>query len=577
MAYEKTNWQDTFKDAQGNVTQEGTPLTASRLNKMEDGIAGSASKEELGEVTAQLADIAINVKDFGAAGDGLTDDTSSIQSAINHAQQSSNARKVFLPKGKYLLSNTLKILVSDITIEGESATTTILYMPDKTSTTYKSFIQVGELSTDKTAQNITLKNFGIHSDSKHSWTYGINVSQGENVLISNINVFDMSFPLKFSTNTKSRNVTVENSTFTRCYEAIYSNVEYTKVLGCIGVDIGTVNKIDNLASTTGHGPFMYLGTTDNAQPLKGFVVQGCIVKGCHNAGIKASGCELSASDNHFDDVQHGVVSTNGSVLILSGNHVSNAKKTLFEAPFKISDSKVIIKNNVITDTNSNGIYLLRCKDSIISGNLITNTITNPNTLDLIIVHGLCDNIVIDGNIIKETLTSGASNQYGINIKKEGVDTPTNIKILNNILDNACASTGILSYAEKIEINGNTFKTTDSSSYYKTSAISIIGNNTTVKDNKFYVSSGKNVFLSSTPSENTMVIMNNEFEVVNTFFNYELNKGKKTRKGTSAPTSGTWNIGDETINTTPTAGGYMGFTCVTAGTPGTWKGYGLIQA
>src|SRR5690625_635207 len=35
------------------------------------------------DVTAQLADIAINVKTFGAKGDGVTDDTAAIQNAIN--------------------------------------------------------------------------------------------------------------------------------------------------------------------------------------------------------------------------------------------------------------------------------------------------------------------------------------------------------------------------------------------------------------------------------------------------------------------------------------------------------------
>jgi hypothetical protein len=46
-------------------------------------------------------------------------------------------------------------------------------------------------------------------------------------------------------------------------------------------------------------------------------------------------------------------------------------------------------------------------------------------------------------------------------------------------------------------------------------------------------------------------------------------------GTAAPSTGTWAVGDKIKNSTPTAGGYMGFVCTTAGTPGTWKGYGAI--
>lgn len=47
-------------------------------------------------------------------------------------------------------------------------------------------------------------------------------------------------------------------------------------------------------------------------------------------------------------------------------------------------------------------------------------------------------------------------------------------------------------------------------------------------------------------------------------------------GTAAPTTGTWARGDKVINSTPSAGGFAGWVCVTAGTPGTWKGYGAIE-
>ena len=39
----------------------------------------------------------------------------------------------------------------------------------------------------------------------------------------------------------------------------------------------------------------------------------------------------------------------------------------------------------------------------------------------------------------------------------------------------------------------------------------------------------------------------------------------------------YSVGDRIINPAPVAGGYEGWVCTTAGTPGTWKGYGLIAA
>lgn len=44
---------------------------------------------------------------------------------------------------------------------------------------------------------------------------------------------------------------------------------------------------------------------------------------------------------------------------------------------------------------------------------------------------------------------------------------------------------------------------------------------------------------------------------------------------SAPASGTWCTGQSVYNRTPTAGGYVGWVCTAGGTPGTWKGYGVI--
>ena len=46
---------------------------------------------------------------------------------------------------------------------------------------------------------------------------------------------------------------------------------------------------------------------------------------------------------------------------------------------------------------------------------------------------------------------------------------------------------------------------------------------------------------------------------------------------SAPTTGPWSVGDRIYNSVPSASGNIGWVCVTAGTPGTWKSYGTISA
>ena len=67
-------------------------------------------------VENKIRDI-VSVKDFGAIGDGVTNDTAAIQAAIN-----SGASRVIVPKGKYKCSGTIEIKnVKGFILEGDSA------------------------------------------------------------------------------------------------------------------------------------------------------------------------------------------------------------------------------------------------------------------------------------------------------------------------------------------------------------------------------------------------------------------------------------------------------------------------
>lgn len=67
----------------------------------------------------------ISVKDFGAIGDGVTDDTIAIQNAIN-AVQAKKGGVVYLPTGNYLVTDELSTTDTElpITIQGSGAYTT---------------------------------------------------------------------------------------------------------------------------------------------------------------------------------------------------------------------------------------------------------------------------------------------------------------------------------------------------------------------------------------------------------------------------------------------------------------------
>jgi len=54
-------------------------------------------------------------------------------------------------------------------------------------------------------------------------------------------------------------------------------------------------------------------------------------------------------------------------------------------------------------------------------------------------------------------------------------------------------------------------------------------------------------------------------------------GTTYREGDAAPTTGTWKVGDKVLNNTPADQGFIGWACVTDGTPGTWIPFGAVSS
>jgi hypothetical protein len=78
-------------------------------------------------VEGKLRDV-ISVKDFGAVGDGVTDDTTAIQAAID-SQYLKGGGTVWFPTGTYLVSNTITV-PQRVVLAGESHGFANQYIPD---------------------------------------------------------------------------------------------------------------------------------------------------------------------------------------------------------------------------------------------------------------------------------------------------------------------------------------------------------------------------------------------------------------------------------------------------------------
>ena len=122
--YNGVFWQDVSFD-------ENTPFVAT----------GTTTPRNLAN---RMADV-VNVKDFGAVGDGVTDDTAAIQAAVNITTE------VFFPSGTYIVSRLQ--IPSDTTLSGEAGPSSIIKRKDNTSFGY--FIR------SVSSRNIGFKNLTI--------------------------------------------------------------------------------------------------------------------------------------------------------------------------------------------------------------------------------------------------------------------------------------------------------------------------------------------------------------------------------------------------------------------------------
>jgi hypothetical protein len=113
----------------------------------------------------------VSVKDFGAVGDGVTDDTAAIQAAIN---ASVGGGTLLLPVGTYLVSSTL-IFTSVITFQGQGVGSVILAASTMSNSTDLLLLEPTS-SSSLLAEFWTFSNFSIACQSGPSAGYAMHIS-----------------------------------------------------------------------------------------------------------------------------------------------------------------------------------------------------------------------------------------------------------------------------------------------------------------------------------------------------------------------------------------------------------------
>ena len=495
-----------------------------------------------GQLTALgTTSVQYNVKaaPFNAIGNGIADDTAAIQAAITQAV--ANQGVVVFPTGTYKITDRLNIAGNCTLIADGSSTSVII----KQYTAVKETFRI-------TGSNVLIQDLNIDTQASPSSLYVINNSSTivssplTNIIIqrcrfysSNASVFG-GVEIRFCTG-----AVIKDCTFTTSSQAVAlmsctkSNVSGNTITGA--------NGSIQLTRTTG------LSLANSPQ------CTNCIVENNTISGDRSNSIYLISPKN-CTIRSNFITSANpsgGGFYAIYINSSTDGASTIHSTYTTISDNTV--DNTGWVSTAISAIYLTYTRFTVISGNVFNelsymsvnvsyslNVIGNQFTNMIafaIITDASSGDVVISNNGFTD-IYSNASTTSAIFLSSASNGRPYTITG-NAVYRGTKSATYINTYGvyvsspaqdfTNINVSGNAFVKNSTIAYYSTSA--------TVFCYYYEEPSGDRVFLS--PSG-------------------------------SFPTAGTWVIGDKVLVQSPTAGGYIGYVCTTAGTPGTWKGYGAIQ-
>lgn len=387
-------------DGNGKVyfTQSGSALLG---NDMSDDTVVATGSTEPRTLANRFADV-INVKDFGAVGDGVTDDTAAIQAAINYATQHGGG--VIYGKGLFLIGNV--IIKSNVSITSMTIKCKILSTD---------FANVGACFIfDTNCENSSVYNCDFDGDSTNQTTNyvcGI-ILNGNNNSIENCNLINVK-----------RNAIQLEPGVTWC------NVKNNYIFntGRFGISHGYSNSlvssyckiINNYIENTGNAAIAAIAgieTTDESAGISYFEISNNVIK---NTGLIETGGGIGgySKNNQYINITNNMIDTTSNHGIHFGGKYINITNNTFK---NITNECIFIRNW----PNING-YASIASNITISNNII-DTVTSASQGYGIALNN-AQKFVINGNTVSNT------NYAGIYIK--GKNLNSDIRCSNGIITN----------------------------------------------------------------------------------------------------------------------------------------------
>lgn len=391
-----TAFANTSSNAQGDALVGFKQANASGF------LAGATART----VSTKLQEL-VSVKDFGATGDGTTDDTSALQLAIN-----SGASQLYWPAGTYMVGAAGIYGVSNQDWVGDGTGSTIIKLSATPTNNYlvswtgKSKFLVQDMAFD-------------FNDKTSASSVVLSITSCDDFIVDNCRLLKMD---KFGIAINAANRFTLNNNFIQKTTAA-----------------NTQNQAINISSFSGAVTFGKV--TNNYMNNSAMNLSGvsCLVTGNRIEGFKFGG-GITAEAN--PDCHSNVISNN----VISGGVGTDVNSTVCEGienwgKWSVISENIIYSNAGVGITNAG-------KQTVIANNTIFNngvTVNSPGisslsgTVSAVFYEG--SECVISGNRCFDTAGAGGTQTYGYADNSSA--TSYNMLVGNNFKGNKTAPTNIL--------------------------------------------------------------------------------------------------------------------------------------
>ncbi len=480
--------------------------------------------------------LVVNVKKFGAVGDGKSDDELAILTAFKFAANNLPAT-VYFPEGEYgLLEGGMYIALPPgserLTVRGDGADkSTIVYLDEwKTSGSWVAIRIMPKnvpATEDEYLKNITIKDLGVldtnpvghaHTLEEHGQkeeTHGFDIQYTINATIKNCkvkNVGDEAIDMVYCKNSLIENNVVEGSpgaggsggaisvgdgcdNVTIRYNTIEGTIEGKTNFGiaveALTTPVKNIYIYDNSVKNV-HGNGFNIGAPNGT--ISNLKISNNTIIGC-DTGIKLSG--KGAKDtvlfekNRIGDVTSGIVveGSNNTNIVINNTVISKA----LEKGIEIRASKSAVVKNA-TLNNMGGYALWNAGTE----SLFENIAINDSGLVYKDVPSVLQYAKGGSCILKNVTMQNIKNKVGISGVSQVIDTTVYMEEITGYyavvgasqISNCSVNRNIIGLKENGVIDGLTLTATESMG--STPAIYLVNPGCTVKNCKITMPSGKSI-------------------------------------------------------------------------------------